>query len=252
MASNLNIYLFNVRGLAEKSKRNTIFQHLKKTHKGILFLQETHSTVSVERKWKGEFGGEIFYSHGTSGSKGVETLVPKYINFDVHTTISDPDGRFILLEANINQETYVLCNVYAPTKDKVLDQQRVLEKLKNVIENFSDKNLIIGGDFNCCLDPLIDKRGGKIESVSWDMQTFISDLDLCDIWRVRNPNIQRFTHRQTTKSGVVFSRIDLFLISIHISYNVQDCDIHLGTHSDHSIIELYLHKNLNIDRGKGF
>ena len=123
MASPLKIYSFNVRGLAEKCKRNTVLQHLKKKYKGIYLLQETHSTAAIEKKWKGEFGGNIFYSHGTSGSKGVAILVPQYIDLCVHNEIKDSEGRFLVLDATINKARYVICNVYAPTKDKVTEQQ---------------------------------------------------------------------------------------------------------------------------------
>ena len=53
----------------------------------------------------------------------------------------------------------MLINVYAPNKDKDL-----LEFLKNLLvtlqkENLdSDENIIMGGDFNCPLNPAIDKK----------------------------------------------------------------------------------------------
>ena len=38
---------------------------------GVLFLQETHSDSKVEQKWKEDFKGPIFFSHGKSNSCGV-------------------------------------------------------------------------------------------------------------------------------------------------------------------------------------
>ena len=40
----------------------------------IAFLQETHSSKSVEEIWKAEWGRKIYYSHGTTHSKGVMIL----------------------------------------------------------------------------------------------------------------------------------------------------------------------------------
>ena len=31
---------------------------------GLLFLQETHSNSKVEQKWKEDFHGKVFFSHG--------------------------------------------------------------------------------------------------------------------------------------------------------------------------------------------
>jgi exonuclease III len=68
-------------------------------------------------------------------------------------------GRYIILKAEIKDTTYVLINVYAPNKDKDL-----IEFLTNLLitlkeENLdSEENIIMGGDFNCPLNPAIDKK----------------------------------------------------------------------------------------------
>ena len=33
------------------------------TFAGFVFLQETHSSVHVEKKWNGDFQGQLFFSH---------------------------------------------------------------------------------------------------------------------------------------------------------------------------------------------
>lgn len=81
----------------------------------------------------------------------------------IHQKILDPLGRFIILKADIKDKTYVLINVYAPNKDK-----DILSFFNNLLatlqkENLdSEDNIIIGGDFNCPLNPEIDKKGGII------------------------------------------------------------------------------------------
>ena len=54
---NLNIITNNIKWIQNKSKRLSII--------------ETHSNTSDEGKWKDEFSGHVFYSHGTSNSCGV-------------------------------------------------------------------------------------------------------------------------------------------------------------------------------------
>ena len=72
-------------------------------------------------------------------------------------------GRYIIVKAVIQDKTYVLINIYAPKKDKDL-----INFLKNLFailqkENLeSEENIIIGGDFNCPLNPEIDKKGGVL------------------------------------------------------------------------------------------
>ena len=69
--TSFNILTYNCKGLQQKSKRNKLFNYISdKIHNGILFLQETHSTPECEEKWKKEWGGEIYFSHGSSNSTG--------------------------------------------------------------------------------------------------------------------------------------------------------------------------------------
>jgi exonuclease III len=75
----LQIMSLNTNGLRKGNKRRSLFNWLKQFHKGsskITFLQETHTDVTIEQTWKDEWGGEVLFSHGTSGSKGVAILLP--------------------------------------------------------------------------------------------------------------------------------------------------------------------------------
>ena len=60
----------------------------------------------------------------------------------------------------------------------------LLSILENENLEFVD-NIILGGDLNCPLDPLLDKKGGtstKEKSVISCVNDFKSKLDLVDIW----------------------------------------------------------------------
>ena len=93
----LKINSFNVRGLAEGTKRRTVFHWLKQFHNGITLLQETHSTIALEKKWIIDWGGEVIFSHGTANSKGVAIMFPKGLEYKIETSIIDENGRYILL-----------------------------------------------------------------------------------------------------------------------------------------------------------
>lgn len=47
----------------------------------VILLQETHCTRELENLWQAEWGGKVFYSHGTSSARGVATLVKKKYSF---------------------------------------------------------------------------------------------------------------------------------------------------------------------------
>ena len=49
--------------------------------KGILFLQETHSPVEIEKQWNDEFKGQLYFSHVKTNS--CDTITGFYGNINV-------------------------------------------------------------------------------------------------------------------------------------------------------------------------
>ena len=72
----------------------------------------------------------------------------------------------------------------------------------------------MGGDFNCPLNPSIDKKGGLLnvrKAVISTIGNLQEELDLVDIWRVKNPEEKSFTWSQNLL--IIFCRLDYWLIS---------------------------------------
>ena len=111
-------------------------------------------------QWGNEWGGEILFSHGSPNSSGRAILIRNNTNYSVLSTTRDPLGRFIILKIQIDDKVYVLVNIYAPNKDKDLIQFfRKLHGLLQMEDLDSEENIILGGDFNCPLNPALDKHG---------------------------------------------------------------------------------------------
>ena len=101
-----------------------------------------------------------------------------------------------------------------------------------------NESVIVGGDWNTILDAKIDKAGGVIktgDTKTLEMKSLIMDLDLIDIWRLKNPTVKRFTFRQ--RQPLIQSRLDYFLISTCINDMVDKTKILTSFCSDHSCIE---------------
>ena len=62
----LNFLTNNVKGFQPFKRRLKLFDFLKNKigSKGIPFLQETHSSVEIEKKWIDDFKEKIYYTHG--------------------------------------------------------------------------------------------------------------------------------------------------------------------------------------------
>ena len=251
----LNFYSLNTRGLANKIKRVTVFQWLKNKHNGIIFLQETHSTSLTEKAFAHDWDGEIFYSHGTASSRGVAILIPKGIHTHVKEIQTDKEGRILLLNITIDNTDLVLCNVYAPTKDKSQEQMDFLRHLEKYLIDYIDSNIILGGDFNTYLDHKLDKKDGTVNyksTYSKLLRETMESYNLIDIWRTMNPSTKRYTWRGMSKRGQMHSRLDYFLISNHMIHDFHTANILPSIKSDHSIIKISFILKEEIDKGKGF
>ena len=159
---NFKIISLNARGIRDLNKWKAIFSWLQKQKAYIVFLQETYSTPDVVEKWKCQWPGKFFYSHGTNHSKGVMILVSDRLQFELKSEVQDKGGRYILIDTLVQDSPFLFLNIYAP--NNTAEQCTFFSDILHTLE---DKNydsisqLIIGGDFNAHLDPELDNAGGK-------------------------------------------------------------------------------------------
>ena len=132
----------------------------------------------------------------------------------------------------------MIINLYNDNIEK--DQVETLKRVENLMGTFSDINeysIIIGGDWNFILDKDLDSYGGnpkiKLNSLAEHIK-LKNKYMLCDIYRIRNQGLKRFTFRQRTPC--LRRRLDRFLISNTLQSNVISCDILSSLLSDHSPI----------------
>ena len=75
-----------------------------------------------------------------------------------------------------------------------------------------EDSIVIGGDFNCPLNPLLDKKGGILiprTAVIQAINSLQEVFSLQDIWRIKNPEVKSFTWSQ--KLPFVFCRLDYWI-----------------------------------------
>ena len=208
--------------------------------KGILFLQETHSSIETEKKWNDEFNGQLFFSHGKTNSCGVVIAFYGNINYSVQKQLIDSEGRILILEVEIENENYLLINLYnANTETEQLKTLNILSTLLEQIQNIGEKSIILGGDFNFYFNEKLETSGGSPLLKKHSISKFLEikeSLNLCDLWRVRNPKMKTFTFRQRHFSGLIQRRLDYLFISQKLQESVKKIQIFSSFSSDHSPI----------------
>lgn len=183
--------------------------------------------------WAAEWGGKIFFSHGSSHSRGVCVLLNPHSTFHLRCVEADSEGRFLIVKVTIDEECYFVTNIYAPTDYR--DQDSFIRRFsKQLISNTDTSKVVISGDWNSTLNP-IDKRGGqpwRATDYRNSLMNLMEELNLIDIYRQIHPTTKSFTYE--SKPLNLKSRIDFFLISRPLCCCVKSTEIRTSIAPDHT------------------
>ena len=124
----------------------------------------------------------MFWAFGTNHSRGVGIILNSVLNYKISSFDFDFNGRFLVLDLEINNIGYRLINVYMPNDHS--ERREFISKL-SVFCNTS-RNVILGGDFNFVENLQLDKKGGNIgfgDIGKVEIGLLKSDFHLIDIYR---------------------------------------------------------------------
>ena len=238
---------FNTRGIRKNSKRRKLFSLFHNNKYNFVLLQETHSVATDKRYWQNEWGGKAYFSHGSNLSKGVAILCKPAMSYSVNHIIIDTDGRYIILNLNIENVTIELINVYCHN----VDRTDLISKIGGFIGQHEWDFVIWGGDFNLVFNLDLDKIGGVHHTnfrAREKLLQVMGEHELIDIWRERNPKSKLFTWHSSIDNAI-HCRLDFFVVSRHLRTSVANNSILALLGSDHSGVSLDL--QIGLERGKG-
>ena len=242
--SELIITSWNVKGMRKLIKLKQVLNRIKYLKSKIVFIQELHlpatDIIRLTKRWP----GQIFHAPFTSSARGVIILIHKSIPFQKSKLIVDTGGRYVIVQGNILSQKINFINVYGPNEDS----PSFFEKLFLDIA-ILEGQYVIGGDFNCTLDPTIDRSSQKDTThvkTRKLLNNYIRDLRLIEIWRVFNPNNRQYSCFSSI--SITQSRIDYFLISIELQSYVEKCWYNSIVLSDHAPISM----KIQLGKGNGY
>ena len=183
-------------------------------------------------------------------ARPVTMLINPASKFQVSIVEIDPHGRYLITKLQIEYRIFYVINVYAPNDYR--EQEQFIRILgEKLVSKTDTTKLIISGDWNATLNK-IDKWGG----LPWKETTYrnsiidlMEELDLLDIYRQFHADTKSFTYE--TKNSKLKSRIDFFLVSRPISYNVKRTEVRSSIAPDHKAIFLGMELQSELKRGPG-
>lgn len=228
---------WNVRGLGHAVKRGKVFAHLKSLKADVILLQETHIKATEQRRLRAGWVSQVYQSPFTSKARGVAILFRKNIPFRLDSMVTDPNGRYIMITGNIHSFPVTLLNVYGPNTD----DPKFFREVFDLIPDLSTTNLIMGGDFNCYLDPYLDRLSSRIPPAIASVQmlnNLIKSRNMVDIWRLQHPTDKDYSFFSHVHKS--YTRIDYFLVDAKLVSNIDQTKYHNILISDHSPVSLEL------------
>ena len=115
--------------------------------------------------------------------------------------------------------------------------------------------MVLASDFNFFYDTSLDSYGDKPTLKKKSIAKFIElkeRFDLCDIWKINNPKLKRYTFRKKHVSGLIQRRLDYFYISDSKPVSVKNTYVLASLLTDHSPISFSYCKNEESNSGRGF
>ena len=213
----------------------------------IICLQETHSQKSTHAIWKNETKSEIIFLDDDSNARGVAIVIRKEWKEKIKKQTIDMQGRFIIVDVDIEDKFYTIVNLYAPN----IDDPNFFIQLFEQLSQHENSECIITGDFNLVLNKQLDTSSTEQKNNKQAKQViehYVNEMMLVDAWRALNPDKKVYTWTRS-KPKFTGSRIDFFLINYGLMHQVQS-NIVPACSTDHSLVTLSISID-KIKRGKG-
>uniref|UniRef100_A0A8C5Q2N9 Reverse transcriptase domain-containing protein n=1 Tax=Leptobrachium leishanense TaxID=445787 RepID=A0A8C5Q2N9_9ANUR len=234
----MKILTYNVKGLNLPVKRHSLYRDLRTHNADVICLQETHFRRLDHPNLITPQYLTQFHSTFRTKSRGVTLLIHNRLQFETHRLLKDPGGRYIILVCTINSRTYTLVSVYAPNASQTQFISRLLNKVQDVLTG----TLIICGDFNLSIDPLMDRSAGGSRPHNTAsirrLRELMTQYDLYDTWRLLHPTARDYSFRSRVHNS--YTRIDYFFAPGNVLPFITDCCILPITWSDHAPVLLTL------------
>lgn len=96
-----------------------MWQEAPKLHGDIISVQETHFQCNAITKCSHKDSPNLFLAWVSLNKRGVLFRIKNVVSFNLKDSVIDPEGRYIILNSDINAQPYTLVSVYAPSSHQI-------------------------------------------------------------------------------------------------------------------------------------
>lgn len=234
----MKVVSINICGLVDPIKQQQVRQIIATDSIDILLLQETNITNSNLPNFQFKIPNhKIFNNPGPHRGSGLLTIFSNTFPTTVtHTIVFE--GYISAFIFVLEHKKFILINSYIPNEQDLA--KGILEVLKEYLTPFRNDIIIMGGDFNCTLEPFLDRTSG-VEFHNISARTLLDlteEFDLVDAFRGKYPASKQFSKYTRTASTLHGSRLDRFYVSLTAMRDTKDILYLPVSFSDHFSVHL--------------
>ncbi|KAJ8035960.1 LINE-1 retrotransposable element ORF2 protein [Holothuria leucospilota] len=184
---------------------------------------------------RAEWGYELHFSGDRTNARGAAILLNNNFAFKIKRVEYNADGNYVAISVEIENHDFTILSIYGPNRDTPNFYHHISELLGELNDTF----VILGGDWNCVLDPSLDCDGYLHDNNPMARNAILNmlnDYDLSDPYRVIHPNRKVYTWRKL--NPLKQARLDYFLVSNELLSFLDSVDIGLGYRTDHSLVHI--------------
>ena len=147
--SELKIESLNATSIGSQSKRDRVFNFLKKRDTDIFVVVDTRIDPKREQKVKEDWGGQAYFSSFSSQSRGIAIFLKKNLPIKITDSKKDNEGNLLQLLIEFNDKKILLSGLYGPNLDS---PDFYKEIVFSAIDVFLPDYSIFVGDWNLVMD----------------------------------------------------------------------------------------------------
>ena len=205
----------NVAGLNNPGRFHEVINNARKFD--IAMFQETKLSTRHLAQIRAKWGNSGVFMATDGARRGALTLFSSKLAAQQLSTFIDQRGQFVVNVVIIDQQTFLIMNVYGdPDTDAnaALTMDRLTDAVDEIEHRFNIDHTICGGDFNLCLAATDRNSTTRKPRAEAKLSTLINTKDLFDVAALSSdaPSHTYFRHRRETTSA----RYDRFYVSLNL------------------------------------
>src|SRR5947209_14298409 len=224
----LSVITLNVKGLSDNNKRYSTLLSLRSLSADIILLQETNITSSLVSFVQSQWFHPSFWNHYIA-------ILINNKNIIVENLEELLDGHHQVLNFSLNGVLFRVNNIYSPPHRS----ERLSFWSKITISSHLDYINIVGGDFNCILNPERDKESAAPYHL--DPSAEVIRRKLSNFIDTYSPFFKEPLHTfsMNTQAGPLLSRLDYVFID-SLQSHLQTNTTTFFANSDHLALKVDL------------